>query len=111
MRAGGSVTNVTVDHIFQFQNGAFGSCQTGRAIRADDSGTVTITGTTVKDYQKSGFEPRGTTIMNVSGSTAGPSHPLEGLISQNGVSICRRRRQGGEQHDLRQRQRAAWRGR
>ena len=83
---GGSVTNVTVDHIFQFQNGAFGSCQTGRAIRADNSGTVTITDTVVKDYQKSGFEPRGTTIMNLSGSTAGPSHPLEGLISQNGVS-------------------------
>ena len=51
------MTNVTVDHIFQFQNFAFGSCQTGRAIRADDnSGTVTITNTTVRDYQKSGFE-------------------------------------------------------
>ena len=25
--------------------------------------------------------------MNVSGSTAGPPHPLEGLIAQNGVSI------------------------
>ena len=83
---GGSVTNVTVDHIWQFQNGAFGSCQTGRAIRADNSGTVTITNTVVRDYQKSGFEPRGSTIMNLSGSTAGPSHPLEGLISQNGVS-------------------------
>ena len=76
---GGSVTNVTVDHIFQFQNGAFGSCQTGRAIRADNSGTVTITNTTVRDYQKSGFEARGPTIMNVSGSTAGPSHPLGGI--------------------------------
>jgi uncharacterized repeat protein (TIGR01451 family) len=85
--AGGSVSNVVVDHIFQFQNGAFGSCQTGRAIRAEDSGTITITGTTVRDYQKSGFEARGSTIMNVSGSTAGPSHPLEGLIAQNGVSI------------------------
>ena len=84
--AGGSVTNVTVDHIFQFQNGAFGSCQTGRAIRAENSGTVTITNTVVRDYQKSGFEPRGSTIMNLSGSTAGPPHPLEGLISQNGVS-------------------------
>ena len=84
---GGSVTNVTVDHIFQFQNGAFGSCQTGRAIRADNSGTVTITNTVVRDYQKSGFEARGSTIMNLSGSTAGPSHPLEGLIAQNGVSI------------------------
>jgi uncharacterized repeat protein (TIGR01451 family) len=84
--AGGSVSNVTVQHIFQFQNGAFGSCQTGRAIRADNSGTITITGTTVTDYQKSGFEARGSTIMNVSGSTAGPSHPLEGSIAQNGVS-------------------------
>ena len=83
---GGSVTNVTVDHIWQFQNGAFGSCQTGRAIRADNSGTVTITNTVVRDYQKSGFEPRGSMIMNLSGSTAGPSHSMEGLISQNGVS-------------------------
>jgi hypothetical protein len=88
--AGGSVNNVTVDHIFQFQNGAFGSCQTGRAIRADGlSGarTVTITGTTVSDYQKSGFEARGSMTMDVSGSTAGPPHPLAGLIAQNAVSI------------------------
>src|SRR5262245_6882038 len=85
--AGGSVSNVIVDHIFQVQNGLFASCQTGRAIRADDSGTITITGTTVRDYQKSGFEARGSTIMNVSGSTAGPSHSLEGFIAQNGVSI------------------------
>jgi len=84
--AGGSVSNVIVDHIFQFQNFAFASCQTGRAIRADNSGTITITGTTVRDYQKSGFEARGSTIMNISGSTAGPSRPLETLIAQNGVS-------------------------
>ena len=71
---GGSVTNVTVDHIFQFQNFVFGSCQTGRAIRADDSGTVTITNTVVKDYQKSGFSTR-VDEMNVSGSTAGPPMP------------------------------------
>ena len=83
--AGGSVSNVTVQHIFQAQNGAFGSCQTGRAIRADNSGTITITGTTVTDYQKSGIEARGTTTMALSGSTVGPSHPLEGLIAQNGV--------------------------
>ena len=85
--AGGSVSNVTIDHIFQFQNFAFGSCQTGRAIRAENSGTLTITNTTVRDYQKSGFEARGTTIMNVSGSTAGPPHPLNGFIAQNAVSI------------------------
>ena len=60
--AGGTVNNVTVDHIFQFQNGAFASCETGRAIRADGltaARTVTITDTTVRDYQKSGFEARG----------------------------------------------------
>ena len=49
--------------------------------------TVTITNTTVKDYQKSGFEPhRGSMTMDLSGSTAGPPHPLEGLMAQNGVS-------------------------
>jgi len=88
--AGGSVSKVTVQHIFQFQNNAFGSCQTGRAIRADGSAaarTVTITNTTVKDYQKSGFEARGTMTMDVSASTAGPPHPMEGLIAQNAVSI------------------------
>ena len=63
--AGGSVSNVTVQHIFQFQNGAFGSCQTGRAIRADSSGTITITNTTVTDYQKNGIEARGSVTMNV----------------------------------------------
>ena len=90
---GGSVTNVTVDHIFQFQNGAFGSCQTGRAIRAeDDSGTVTITNTVVKDYQKSGFEARGSMIMNVSGSTAGPPHPLGGIDRAERRVVCGRRR-------------------
>jgi hypothetical protein len=88
--ASGSVNNVTIDHIFQFQNGAFGSCQTGRAIRANGGGTartVTITDTTVMDYQKSGFEARGSMTMNVSGSTAGPPHDLRGLIGQNAVSI------------------------
>ena len=40
----------------------------------------------MKDYQKSGFEARGTTVMNLSGSTAGPPHPLPGLIAQNAVS-------------------------
>ncbi|MGH3507367.1 MAG: putative Ig domain-containing protein, partial [Nocardioidaceae bacterium] len=88
--ASGTVDNVTVDNIFQFQNGAFGSCQTGRAIRADGltgARTVTITSTTVVDYQKSGFEARGSMTMDLTGSTAGPPRPLEGLISQNGVSF------------------------
>jgi hypothetical protein len=88
--ASGSVSSVTVDHMFQFQNGAFGSCQTGRAIRADGltaARTVTITNTVGRDYQKSGFEARGTMTMNLSGSTAGPPHDLRGLIAQNAVSI------------------------
>jgi hypothetical protein len=91
--ASGSVNNVTVQHIFQQQNGAFGSCQTGRAIRADAvtaARTVTITNTTVEDYQKSGFEARdlgASMTMDVSTSTAGPPHPLTGLIAQNAVSM------------------------
>jgi Putative Ig domain/Right handed beta helix region len=91
--AGGSVTNVTVQHIFQIQNPQSGSCQTGRAIRADAltaAHAVTITNTVVSDYQKSGFEARGSMTapmtMNLSGSTAGPPHDLRGLIAQNAVS-------------------------
>ncbi len=88
--AGGTVTNVTVDHIFQQQTGAFAACQTGRAIRADNATaprTLDITGTTVRDYQKTGFEARGSVTMNLTGSTAGPPHPLEGLIAQNAVTF------------------------
>ena len=88
--ASGTVSNVTVDNIFQFQNGLFASCQTGRAIRSDGVSpgrTLTITGTTVTDYQKSGFEARGTTNLNLSGSTAGPPSPMEGLSAQNAVSL------------------------
>jgi len=91
--ASGTVDNVIVDHIFQFQNGAFGSCQTGRAIRAEGitgARTVTITNTTARDYQKTAFEARsigtGSMTMNVSNSTAGPPHSLEGLMAQNGVT-------------------------
>ena len=91
--ASGTVDNVTVDHIFQFQNGAFGSCQTGRAIRAEGTATgpartVTITNTVATDYQKTAFHGIGSSMtMEVTGSTAGPPHPLEGLMSQNGVTF------------------------
>jgi hypothetical protein len=88
--ASGSVNNVIVDHIFQQQNFQFGSCQTGRAIRADGGGTartVTIINTKVMDYQKSGFEARGSMTMDVlSNSTAGPPHPLRGCIAQNAIT-------------------------
>jgi hypothetical protein len=73
--AGGAVSNVTIEHIFQQQNGAFGSCQTGRAIRADGvsaARTVTISSTVASDYQKTAVDARGTMTMNLSGSTAGP---------------------------------------
>jgi uncharacterized repeat protein (TIGR01451 family) len=51
--------------------------------------TVEITNTEVRDYQKSGFEPRSLgalMTMNLSGSIAGPPHPLRGFIAQNAVS-------------------------
>ena len=89
--ASGTVNNVTVDHIYQKQNGAFASCGTGRAIRADGltgARTVTITKTTARDYQKTAFQGFGSTMtLRVTGSTAGPPHPLEGLIAQNGVTF------------------------
>jgi hypothetical protein len=89
--ASGTVNNVTVDHIYQQQNPLSPSCQTGRAIRAESTTamaqTVTLTNTKVMDYQKTGFEARGSAMtMDISGSTAGPPHPLVGLIAQNGVT-------------------------
>ncbi len=91
--AGGSVSNVIVDHIWQQPNPQSPSNQTGRAIRADAVSaerTVTISdGTEVRDYQKSGFEARSLgalMTMDLSGSTAGPPHALPGFIAQNAVS-------------------------
>jgi hypothetical protein len=90
LNASGTVDNVTVDHIFQQQAPAFGSCQTGRAIRAESATTpqtVDITNTKVMDYQKTGFEGRGAAMtLNVSTSTAGPPHDLRGFNAQNGVT-------------------------
>ena len=65
--AGGSVTNVTVTGITESSN-----CQVGRAIVATGTAgqTLTITGTTVSDYNKDGIHAYGMT-MNVSGSTIG----------------------------------------
>ena len=86
------MNNVIVEHIWQYPEPAPFD-QTGRAIRADAvtaARTVTITNeTVVRDYQKSGFEARSLgaqMTMNVSGSTAGPPHPLRGFIAQNAVS-------------------------
>ena len=87
--AGGTVDNVLVTHIWQQQNPNSPANQTGRAIRAEGGAhTVTITNTTVTDYQKSGFEARGSITMNVSQSTAGPPNTTElhGFIAQNGVT-------------------------
>jgi hypothetical protein len=87
--ASGSVSGVTVENIWQQQTGITSpSCQTGTAIRAagvTGARTVTITNTTVDEYQKNGIDGRGTMTMDVSGSTMGPPHALEGLIAQNGL--------------------------
>ena len=54
--AGGSVTNVTVTGITESSN-----CQVGRAIVANGTAgqTLTITGTTVSDYNKDGIHAYG----------------------------------------------------
>jgi uncharacterized repeat protein (TIGR01451 family) len=86
--ASGSVSNVTVEHIWQ-QPTASPSCNAGTAIRVENptaARTVTIMGTTVVDYQKNGIDGRGsTTTMDVSGSTIGPPNNQEGLIAANGL--------------------------
>jgi uncharacterized repeat protein (TIGR01451 family) len=86
--ASGSVNNVTVEHIWRQQT-ASPSCQTGTAIRAENPTaprTVTITNTTVMDYQKNGIDGRGAGMtMDVSNSVIGPAKNLEGLIAANGL--------------------------
>ena len=88
--ASGSVNNVTVQHIWQQPNASNApSCGTGTAIRAENPSaprTVTITNTTVIDYQKNGIDGRGAmTTLDVSGSTIGPPNNQEGLIAPNGL--------------------------
>jgi hypothetical protein len=82
----GSVNNVTVEHIWTQQtNPGSPACNSGTAIRAEGPGTVTITGTKVMDYQKNGMDGRNGKTMNVSGSTIGPPHNLQGFIAANGL--------------------------
>ena len=79
--AGGSVTNVTVTGITESSN-----CQVGRAIVANGAAgrTLTITDTTVSDYNKDGMHAYGMT-MNVSDSTIGSPASLKGVTGQNGL--------------------------
>ena len=79
--AGGSVTNVTVTGITEGSN-----CQVGRAIVGNGTAgqTLTITGTTVSDYNKDAMHAYGMT-MNVSDSTIDPPASLKGITGQNGL--------------------------
>jgi hypothetical protein len=81
--ASGTVNNVVVTGITENSG-----CQIGRAILANATTpqTVTITNTTVSDYDKCGVEATGPTTLNVSSSTIGPPAPLAaGVLTQNGV--------------------------
>ena len=93
------MTNVTVTGISEHSD-----CQVGRAIVATGTAgqTLTITGTTVNDYQKNGIQATGMT-MNVSGSTIGPPASMKG-IGQNGLVYSSRcHGHDRRQHHLRQR--------
>ena len=85
VNASGSVSDVVVDGIT-----ANNGCQRGRGIVANalagPAQTVTITGTTVSGYQKSGLFASGNMTMNVSESTIGPPDELTDVIAQNGVT-------------------------
>jgi uncharacterized repeat protein (TIGR01451 family) len=86
MGASGSVSGVTVEHIWQQPNLQAPLPNRGTAIRADGPGTVTITGTTVLDYQKNGIDGRNAGMtMDVSGSAIGPPHNFQGFIAPNGL--------------------------
>ena len=79
--ASGSVSNVTVTGITEGSN-----CQVGRAIVGQGTAgqTLTITNTTVSDYNKDAMHTYGMK-MNVSGSTIDPPAPLMGITGQNGL--------------------------
>jgi hypothetical protein len=85
----GTVNNVTVEHIWQQTNlSGAASPNTGTAIRAEGptaGRTVTVTNTKVMDYQKNGIDGRGSMTLDVSASTIGPPHNLEGFIAANGL--------------------------
>jgi hypothetical protein len=97
--AGGSLNQATVENIWQQPNASGApSCNTGTAIRADHPSaprTLTITHTTVMEYQKNGIDGRCTDsgdpacsagmTMDVSDSTIGPPNNQEGLIAANGL--------------------------
>jgi hypothetical protein len=88
--AGGSVKDSTVENIWQQPNASGApSCNRGTAIRADNPSaprTLTITNTTVLEYQKNGIDGRGDGLtMDVSKSSIGPPNNQEGLIAANGL--------------------------
>jgi hypothetical protein len=84
--ASGTVNNVTVTGITENSG-----CQVGTAIRANGlvgpmMQTVTITNTTVTQYDKNGLTGSGAFMtMNVDHSTIGPPASLVGVIAQNGA--------------------------
>jgi hypothetical protein len=88
--ASGTVNKVSVTGITEVNGPSDGSgCQVGTAIRANGlaapADTVTITNTTVSDYNKNGLTAGGSFMtMNVSNSTIGPPASLAGTIAQNG---------------------------
>jgi hypothetical protein len=81
--ASGSVNNVTVTGITENSG-----CQVGRAILANATSphTVTITNSTISDYNKTGIEATGPMTLNVSASTIGPPASLAANVeAQNGL--------------------------
>ena len=80
--AGGSVTNVHVTGITEGSN-----CQVGRAIRGDGTGsqTLTITGTTVSDYNKDGDPHVRTDDERLDQHDQSPPRHLKGITGQNGL--------------------------
>jgi parallel beta-helix repeat protein len=83
--ASGSITNNNVTSLEQGPTGESG-CQEGNAIDVRTSGTVTISGNTVSDYQKTGILATGSVSATITGNTVTGDGPIA-YIAQNGIQI------------------------
>jgi hypothetical protein len=87
--ASGSITGNTVTGLQQSSSGD--GCQEGNAIEVRNTAnagkpSVTVSGNTAVDYQKTGVLAKGVVSATITGNTVGGYGPV-GFIAQNGVQV------------------------
>jgi nitrous oxidase accessory protein NosD len=84
--------SITGDTVTGLQQGASGDgCQEGNAIEVRNTGnvgrpSVTVSGNTVEDYQKTGVLAKGMVSATITGNTVRGYGPVS-FIAQNGVQV------------------------